>query len=55
MMRRVLPLLLIAVLGFFAAPKRAAAQAGWTPTSTTGAPDPRENHVAVWTGSKMIV
>jgi hypothetical protein len=27
----------------------------WTPTSLTGAPPPRFMHVAVWTGSKMIV
>ena len=27
----------------------------WTPTSTTGAPDGREFHTAVWTGSEMIV
>jgi Fibronectin type III domain len=28
---------------------------GWTATSTTGAPDPRIGHTAVWTGSQMIV
>jgi hypothetical protein len=28
---------------------------GWTATSTTGAPSPRFNHTAVWTGSAMIV
>lgn len=27
----------------------------WKPTSTTGAPDAREQHSAVWTGSKMII
>lgn len=27
----------------------------WQPLPTTGAPDPREQHTAVWTGSKMIV
>ena len=27
----------------------------WTATSTTNAPDGRENHTAVWTGSEMIV
>jgi len=27
----------------------------WTPTSTTGAPDGRYGHTAVWTGSEMIV
>src|SRR5262249_4619014 len=27
----------------------------WEPTSTEGAPDPRLGHVAVWTGSKMVV
>jgi hypothetical protein len=27
----------------------------WTATSTTGAPDARFNHTAVWTGSEMIV
>ena len=27
----------------------------WTATSTTGAPDPRAYHTAVWTGSEMIV
>ena len=27
----------------------------WTPTSTTNAPDPRNAHTAVWTGSEMIV
>ncbi len=28
---------------------------GWTPTSPTGAPFARSYHVAVWTGSEMIV
>jgi N-acetylneuraminic acid mutarotase len=27
----------------------------WTATGTTNAPDGRENHTAIWTGSKMIV
>jgi N-acetylneuraminic acid mutarotase len=27
----------------------------WRPMSSTGAPEPREQHVAVWTGSEMIV
>ena len=27
----------------------------WTPTSLSGAPAERENHAAVWTGSRMIV
>ena len=27
----------------------------WTPISSTGAPDARHSHTAVWTGSKMIV
>jgi N-acetylneuraminic acid mutarotase len=27
----------------------------WTPTELTGAPDPRELHTAVWTGTEMIV
>jgi N-acetylneuraminic acid mutarotase len=27
----------------------------WTPTSLNGAPSARSNHVAVWTGSEMIV
>lgn len=27
----------------------------WTATSTTGAPDQRSSHTAVWTGSEMIV
>ncbi len=27
----------------------------WTATSTTGAPTPRLNHTAVWTGQRMIV
>jgi hypothetical protein len=27
----------------------------WAPTSTTRAPDHRESHVAVWTGTQMIV
>jgi N-acetylneuraminic acid mutarotase len=27
----------------------------WTPTSLNGAPDAREQHTAVWTGSEMIV
>jgi hypothetical protein len=27
----------------------------WTATSTTSAPDARENHTAAWTGSQMIV
>jgi N-acetylneuraminic acid mutarotase len=28
---------------------------GWTPTSTTNAPDGRDSHTSVWTGSEMIV
>ncbi|TKD09257.1 kelch repeat-containing protein [Polyangium fumosum] len=31
------------------------AQGTWTPMTTTGAPSPRRSHVAVWTGSSMIV
>jgi hypothetical protein len=27
----------------------------WTPTTTAGAPAPRLNHAAVWTGSRMLV
>jgi hypothetical protein len=27
----------------------------WCPTTTTGAPTPRQGHTAVWTGSRMIV
>ena len=27
----------------------------WTATSTTNAPDARDDHTAVWTGSEMIV
>jgi hypothetical protein len=27
----------------------------WSPLSTVNAPSPREGHVAVWTGSKMVV
>jgi hypothetical protein len=27
----------------------------WTPTSVAGAPAPRHNHAAVWTGTEMIV
>ena len=27
----------------------------WSPTELTGAPDPRESHTAVWTGTEMIV
>ena len=27
----------------------------WTPTSTTNAPEGRQNHTAVWTGTEMIV
>ena len=27
----------------------------WVATATTGAPDPRYQHTAVWTGSEMIV
>jgi N-acetylneuraminic acid mutarotase len=27
----------------------------WTATSTTGVPDPRDGHTAVWTGTEMIV
>jgi hypothetical protein len=27
----------------------------WTPTATTGAPDPRDTHTAVWTGTKMVI
>jgi N-acetylneuraminic acid mutarotase len=32
-----------------------AATNSWTPTSTAGAPSARSNHVAVWTGSLMVV
>src|SRR6185369_2824569 len=27
----------------------------WTPVATAGAPAPRQDHVAVWTGERMIV
>ena len=27
----------------------------WTPTSTTNAPDRRQSHTAVWTGTEMII
>src|SRR5207244_762484 len=27
----------------------------WTPMATAGAPSPRQDHTAVWTGSRMIV
>jgi N-acetylneuraminic acid mutarotase len=27
----------------------------WNPTNLSGAPDPRESHAAVWTGTEMIV
>lgn len=27
----------------------------WSPTSTTGAPDARDTHTAVWTGAKMVI
>jgi hypothetical protein len=27
----------------------------WTPMTTTGAPSPRDQHTAVWTGTRMIV
>lgn len=27
----------------------------WTPTSTTGAPETRDSHTAVWAGTKMVV
>jgi N-acetylneuraminic acid mutarotase len=27
----------------------------WTPITTIGAPISRENHTAIWTGSKMII
>ena len=27
----------------------------WTPTATTNAPSPRSSHLAVWTGSLMVV
>jgi hypothetical protein len=27
----------------------------WTPTSTVNAPDDRDGHTAIWTGSEMIV
>jgi hypothetical protein len=36
-------------------PTAALAQVTWKPTSVIGAPSPRQGHVAVWTGSKMIV
>jgi N-acetylneuraminic acid mutarotase len=34
---------------------REASADGWSPTSTMGAPSPRQSHTTVWTGSKMIV
>jgi N-acetylneuraminic acid mutarotase len=27
----------------------------WTPTATVGAPSPRYDHTAVWTGTEMII
>ncbi len=36
-------------------PALAAAQGQWTATTRTGAPAARASHVAVWTGSKMLV
>jgi len=27
----------------------------WSPTPTTNAPDPRDTHTAVWTGTKMVI
>ena len=52
---RLLVLLLASAGISLAAPEPAVAQGGWTPTTTTGAPAARGSHVAVWTGSKMIV
>jgi hypothetical protein len=28
---------------------------GWTPTTTANAPEARDSHTAVWTGSEMVV
>jgi Kelch motif len=45
-------------VSLLASPATSAAQAGaghWTPTSLDGAPEGRWTHVAVWTGSKMII
>jgi hypothetical protein len=48
--------LLLTVGGLpLAMPAPAAGQGSWTPTSLTGAPTARASHVALWTGSKMIV
>lgn len=50
------PILLIAVVASsLALAPPAAAQGDWTSTKTAGAPAARASHVAVWTGSKMLV
>jgi hypothetical protein len=33
----------------------AGAQGTWSPMTTTGAPSPRRAHIAVWTGTSMVV
>ena len=42
-------------LPVIASPSGTCTDDTWTPTSTTGAPDARYGHTAVWTGSEMIV
>ena len=42
-------------LPVISSPSGGCADDTWTPTSTTGAPDGRNSHTAVWTGSEMIV
>ena len=47
------PVLALSVLATSAAGQPAVGS--WTPTSLSGAPEARWQHVAVWTGSRMIV
>src|SRR4029077_2433675 len=42
-------------LPVIASPSGTCTDDTWTPTGTTNAPDGRQGHTAVWTGSEMIV
>jgi hypothetical protein len=52
---RLLAALFSAGLLALAVPPRAAAQGHWTATTRTGVPAARASHVAVWTGSRMLI
>ena len=53
--RRVWGMRSVVLLAIMVVSVAATAAGAWAPTSTSGAPDARVSHTAVWTGSKMIV